>query len=710
LDLLKYRLFFKIPLSFRKTIVSGLEVDMVFEQIVQKILETTDLSRDELMSRIRGKQEELGGFVTLEGAATIVARELGIVFEHKEPEARALHIEDLTPGMSKVEILARVVRIREPREFQRPSSKPGQVASITLRDGTGEIRLTLWDEKTSLIKEGLLKKGDVVKVQNAYVRQGVDKRPELSLGARGSITPSPEHPLAKELPPIDEVKANIADLTLEMIEVDVAGRVVTTSDVRTFDRQDGTTGKVSTIILMDQTGQVRVSLWDEWAEFSKNLKRGDAIRLENAVVRAGLGGRVELSLGSSGRLVKSPPDASEFPELTERPLKLSEVEADMRSLDLAAIVRRKLPLHEFKRSDGSTGKVMSIILADDTGTLRASFWDAAADLAQEIKINDVVMLKNAYTRAGLGGRPEIQVGKATRVEINPPGLEVGEPRPQLLKIGELEPNVDFIEVAGRVIELTGPREFTRSDGTKGKVASMIIGDGSGVARVSLWQEHAEEVGGVSVGDAVKLVDCYTTLGLLGQPELHLGKHGRLELNPEVELPRLEQVKIMTRPVVRTEISEIEKEGMAVKVRGTVLQVFHRRPIFEICPNCGRSLGSVDTSLVCEECGKTVTPEHRVVISFLLDDGTGNIRVALFGDVAERLLGMNAQQVFDAFKNKPDIAEFYDDLKLVGRELIVTGMTRRDRYFDQIELRCLDFQIPDPLKEARDILKELKEMA
>ncbi|MFH1821305.1 MAG: DUF2240 family protein [Methanobacteriota archaeon] len=683
---------------------------MVFEEMVQKILESSKLSRDELMSKIRAKQDELGGFVTLEGAANIVARELGIVFEHKEPEVRALRIEDLIPGMSKVDVLARVVRIREPREFQRSGGKPGQVGSIILQDSTGEVRLTLWDEKSSFIKQGGLKKGDIVRVQNAYVRQGIDKRPELSLGARGLINLCADHPRVKELPPISDAITRIADLTSEMREVDVAGRAVTTSDVRVFDRSDGTTGRVSTLILMDRTGQVRVSLWEEWTEIAKSLKRGEAVMLENAAVRSGLGGRVELSLGSSGRLVKNPPEVGELPELIDRPLKLGEVEVDMHSLDLAAMVTRKLPLREFKRGDGSMGKVASVVLADDTGSLRASFWDAAADLTQKMQVNDVVMLRNAYTRAGLGGRPEIYVGRATRVEINPPDVKVAEPKSHILKIGELEPNFDSIEVVGRVIGVTGQREFTRPDGTKGKVASIIIGDESGTARVSLWQEHAEKVDQIAVGDAVRLTDSYTTLGLLGQPELHLGKQGQLELNPSVELPPAEEMRVTPRTAERLEISEIEREGMQVQVRGTVIQVFHRRPIFDVCPSCGRSIGGSETSLVCEECGKIVTPGHRVVVSLLLDDGAGNIRVALFGDVAERLLGMDAQQVHEVLKSKPDIAEFYGGLKLVSRELVIYGTTKRDKYFDQLELRVSDFQVPDPMLEAKMLLKKLKETA
>ncbi len=685
-------------------------MSMNFEQMVQKILETSNLSRDEVMSKIRGKQEELSGFVTLEGAANIIARELGIVFEREEPEVRALQIEDLIPGMSKADILARIARVREPREFQRANGKPGQVGSLTLMDRTGEIRLVLWNDKASLLKEGELKKGDVIKVRNAYVRQGIDKRPELSLGSRGSLILNPDDTRARDLPSSVEARVKVADLRLEMIEVDIVGRVAATSEIRTFDRPDGTTGKVSTLLIMDGSGQVRVSLWDEWAELAKGLKRGEVVLLENANVRSGLGGNVELSLGSGGRLISNPSDVPDLPQVRERPLKLNEVEADMRSVDLVARVRRKFPTNEFKRADGSTGRVASVILADDTRTIRASFWDISAGLVEGVKVNDVLRLQNAYARAGLGGRPELHVGKSTKVEINPPGVEVAELGPRPVKIGEIEPNDDSIEVVGRVTEVSPSREFTRPDGSKGKVASILVGDESGTIRVSLWQDHAASAERLKVGDAVKLFDGYTTLGLLGQPELHLGKQGKLELSPDVELPQVDSIKAVARPGRRLGIAEIEGEGMQVQVRGTVVQVFHRRPIFDVCPECGRTIAGTETALACEACGKTVLPEHRAVISLLLDDGTDNIRAVMFGDVAERLLGMTSKQVSDAFKSKPDIAEFYHDLKLVGRELLVYGTTRRDRYFDQIEIRASEVRVPDPLQEASVMLKRLKEMA
>ena len=49
-----------------------------FDIIVEKILGQTDISKDELMERIQKKRKELMDFVTLEGAAMLVGKELSV--------------------------------------------------------------------------------------------------------------------------------------------------------------------------------------------------------------------------------------------------------------------------------------------------------------------------------------------------------------------------------------------------------------------------------------------------------------------------------------------------------------------------------------------------------------------------------------------------------------------------------------------------------
>ncbi len=681
-----------------------------FDEMVKVILERARISRNELMARIRQKQDELGGFITAEGAAIIIGRELGVELVKKEPEVRELTIEDLTTSMSGVDIVGRVTRVYEPRTFQRVDGSQGKVGSLTIQDQTGQIRVVLWDDKTSLLEEGKIRKGSAIQIRGAYVKQGIDQKPELNVGLRSSVIFEPGDARARNLPPLLEAKVKICDLKTELGEVDVLGRVAAISEPRTFERPDGSTGKVATATLMDGSGYVRVSLWDERADFIPTVRRGDVVKLENACVRPGLRDRPELHLGRRGRVLLNPPDpeAAEIPPLVERPLKISEVEADMQALDLAARVRRKLRLHEFKRDDGSSGQVMSVILADETGTVGASFWGGAAGIAKGLSIGDIVLIRNAYTRSGLAG-PEVHVGGAARVEVNPAGVSVGELKPSRIKIGELEAGMDALEVLGRVVDVSKVREFARADGSKGKVATLVIGDETGTTRVSLWDGAAEFANQMKSGDVVRVSNAYSAIGLLGQPELHIGRQGELEVNPfvEEELPQADVLSMAVAPPERLDIAKLQKEGVRVQLRGTIVRVFHRRPLFDVCPLCGRSLGSVDHSLLCEECGKVVTPEHRAVLSFLLDDGTGGIRAVLFGRIAEKLLGMSTQQVFDAFMGSPDLVELYSRFNLLGREVILTGVTRYDRYSNQLELRVGEVGIPEPKGEAQALLEKIK---
>jgi len=684
---------------------------MNFDQIVKEILDRTKISYDELMARIRQKQEEFRGLLIPEGAASIVAAELGVELPRKEPEVKPLFIEDLTPGMSGVDIVARVERVYEARSFERVDGSSAKVAGLMLADKTGEIRGVLWDDKSSLVERGAIKKGDAARISGGYVKRGLNEKPELHVGRRGSILTNPDDPRVLDLPAPKEVKVKIAHLKPGLGDVDVIGRVAAVGGCRSFQRPDGSTGKVATLVLFDGSGTTRASLWDQKAELTRDIRCGDVVKLENAYVRPGLGGKPELQVGWQGRVLLNPvePGVSELPELVERPLKVREIGADMFGVELAARVRRVFELQEFRRDDGSTGKVVSASIADETGAIRASFWDEMAELARGLSRGDLVLLKGAYTKLGQTGKPEVHVGKGAHLEANPAGIEVGEPAPSFVRIGELEAGVDAIEVVGRVVEVSPPREFTRADGSKGRVATLVLGDRTGATRASLWHERAEEVQRLKAGDVVRLANCYTTLGLLGRPELQVGAQAILEVNPQVEeeLPPAEVLAMAEEAVERVEIGGLQREGARVQVRGTITQVFHRRPLFDVCPSCGRSLGSVDTSLYCEECGRVVTPEHRVVVSFLLDDGTGNIRVVLFGEVAERLLGMDAQRVFELFKRVAGLEEFYRSFELAGREVVVTGTTRYDEYFGQLELRGSSVLEPDARQEARQLLEKVK---
>ncbi|MFA7199431.1 MAG: nucleotide-binding protein, partial [Methanoculleus sp.] len=57
----------------------------------------------------------------------------------------------------------------------------------------------------------------------------------------------------------------------------------------------------------------------------------------------------------------------------------------------------------------------------------------------------------------------------------------------------------------RVLEVVEPREFERQDGTPGIVASVMVGDETGRARVTLWDEKAGGVHEIEAGDVIEVL-------------------------------------------------------------------------------------------------------------------------------------------------------------------------------------------------------------
>jgi replication factor A1 len=76
-----------------------------------------------------------------------------------------LKIKDLKDGMKRVEVEAKVVEKTSPREvISRYKDQVYRVANAVISDGTGNIKLTLWNDQIEQVNVN-----DNVKVENGYV-------------------------------------------------------------------------------------------------------------------------------------------------------------------------------------------------------------------------------------------------------------------------------------------------------------------------------------------------------------------------------------------------------------------------------------------------------------------------------------------------------------------------------------------------------------
>src|SRR3989338_6867593 len=138
-----------------------------FEGLIQKICEHANLTEEKVRELIQEKRNELSGLVSEEGAAYIVGRELGLNL--LKDEKRLLKVGNVVPGIKTLDIVAKVVRVFEPREFEKEGKK-GAVQSLILGDETGTIRMPLWNEEIKLLENLGIKEGDVVKISGGFAK------------------------------------------------------------------------------------------------------------------------------------------------------------------------------------------------------------------------------------------------------------------------------------------------------------------------------------------------------------------------------------------------------------------------------------------------------------------------------------------------------------------------------------------------------------
>jgi len=174
----------------------------MIDQIIEKIM-SAGLSNEEAMAKIAAKKRELSGIVSDEGAAYIVAKELGIVVNlHKR-----LQLSSLRPGLQSVEIIAKLLNIGDVREFKTEKAE-GRVCNLVLFDSSGSTRLSLWNEEIDLLKD--IKEGDTLRIIG-YVKDGWQGQPEIRLGKRGILEKSGQV-LEVSGPPKKAAKSSLASV------------------------------------------------------------------------------------------------------------------------------------------------------------------------------------------------------------------------------------------------------------------------------------------------------------------------------------------------------------------------------------------------------------------------------------------------------------------------------------------------------------------
>jgi replication factor A1 len=287
---------------------------------------------------------------------------------------------------------------------------------------------------------------------------------------------------------------------------------------------------------------------------------------------------------------------------------------------------------------------------------------------------------------------------AAHIVAKEAGVNLLEGKEKSLDIDNIVSGMNSVTVTGKVQRIFETREFER-DGEKGKVANIILADESGSIRVSFWNEEVEkliEEGKIEEGSVIKIESGYVKKDNRDNLELRLGRSGKVKKSDkEIEVEVSEQ---KTDSTERTDI-EVLSPGDRGEIRGTLVNIFANNPFFMTCPECDKR--------VEEECEEHGESQPNLAISGVIDDGTENIRAVFFREQAEKLVGMETDEIWELTKEGDSMDDFVDKCEnLIGDDFVLQGRVKMNDFFGRPEFMVDSVDALDPKKEAERIISSI----
>ncbi len=290
-------------------------------------------------------------------------------------------------------------------------------------------------------------------------------------------------------------------------DVTITGQIVSVSDVREFQRSDGSQGKLLKARVADSSGQITCVFWDAMADnFAREaLASGSSVRLLHGYTKYGLAGEVEFHLGSRASIQILTKGDSSMANSGDLSSSLSQ--------RLGGSDELRIRLVKLQKSQSENGPTWALC-AGEAGLIIAKFWDEHARDILSIGEGSLVSIQNSWVTER-NGLVYLNVGAKSSVKKESADLVSETP---VAAINVLKPGPVLWTVAGTVAERSDVRDIQTREGRRTRVSNIMLEDGTGKVRVSLWDVHAQKSESLRIGDRIRLVGIKVRENMNGEIE------------------------------------------------------------------------------------------------------------------------------------------------------------------------------------------------
>lgn len=217
-----------------------------------------------------------------------------------------------------------------------------------------------------------------------------------------------------------------------------------------------------------------------------------------------------------------------------------------------------------------SGKVASLLIADENSILRIVLWNDKTKVMEsgKVKVGHIIRFSHGYTKEDYSGRVELHLGDRSEIEINPKDVEAKD-YPSIskftTKIGEVSRTLKNkkVNVRGTVKKLFPASTFERRDSSSGKVMRFIFADETGEIPVVVWNEKVDELEEtLRKGVKLQLVNAKVKKTISKGLEIHVNSQTYVEaITPTEEFSKIADLReglkhvnvkgtIVTKPMLR----------------------------------------------------------------------------------------------------------------------------------------------------------------
>ncbi len=376
-------------------------IEMKSEAYINKIIENTGLTRKEIQELVENKKVELKGLISDEGALFIIARELGVDVKEESKDLLnniEINIADITQNMKNITLFGRIKETYNVNSFNRTDGGVGYVGSFLLHDNTGDIKVVLWDDHVKIFQDNNFGKNELVKIINGNAKKGKYNNVELHIGRFGKIILSPDDVDYNKYPKIKEELINISNINLNLRSVSLEGKVVLSTPLKEFTRKDGTLGKVRSLTLLDPSGSIRITFWNEDTTKLNDINIGDVISITSLNPRlSNLDSKTIDLIASRNSMIKK---------------QSKEIQLEIDILDSVSMLQDQRGIVSFKGiiisiddlktitlKSGENVSLLGFVASDDTDWIKVTIWrEKAEEFSNKLSVGQGLLLKNVLVR------------------------------------------------------------------------------------------------------------------------------------------------------------------------------------------------------------------------------------------------------------------------------------------------------------------------